>query len=92
MSNLNINRQHELDETECRALAEELLGQLVERYGGSIKDEGQCLMYKHTTGMKAFVEPRAGELDINIKLNMMTKSFAPELEKRINAVLDDYID
>ena len=92
MSNLNINRQHNLDADECRVLAEDLLNQLVDKFGGSIAEEGECLSYKHSTGMKAFVEPKEGELDINIKLNIMTRSFAPEIEKRINQVLDQHID
>lgn len=92
MNNLNIRREHDLDEQECRALAEDLLGQLVEKYGGSIANDGECLRYRHTSGMKASVEPREGELDINIKLNIMTRAFAPEIEKQINRVLDSYID
>ena len=91
MSDLKIRREHDLDEQQCRALAEDLLGQLVEKFGGSISEDGDCFRYKHATGMKASVEPREGELDINIKLNMMTRSFAPEIEKQVNKVLDKYI-
>lgn len=92
MSNLNIKREHDLDQSQCRELAEDLLGQLVNKFGGSISEKGSCLLYKHATGMKASVEPRSGELDINVKLNLMTRSFAPEIEKRINQVLDEHID
>ena len=91
MSNLNIKRQHDLDAGQCRSLAEDLLGQLVNQFGGTVSEQGNCLSYKHTTGMKAMVEPREGELDISIKLNLMTRSFAPEIEKRINDVLDKHI-
>ena len=92
MKTLSIKREHNLDEDECRALAEDLLQQLVNAYGGSFRDQGQCLSYRHTTGMKAMVEPRAGELGIFVQLNLMTRSFAPEIERQINAVLDKHID
>ena len=92
MKTLSIKREHNLDEDECRALAEDLLQQLVNAYGGSFRDQGQCLSYRHTTGMRAMVEPRAGELGIFVQLNLMTRSFAPEIERQINAVLDKHID
>lgn len=91
MSDLNIRREHNLNEEECRVMAEDLLGQLVEKFGGSISEEGNCFRYRHTTGMKASVEPKQGVLDINIKLNFMTRTFAPEIKKQVNRVLDKYI-
>lgn len=91
MSNLLIRREHELDEDECWELAEDLLGQLVDKFGGNFYEDGECLRYKHPAGMKAYVEPKDGELEIGVKLNLMTRSFAPEIEKQINRVLDNYI-
>jgi putative polyhydroxyalkanoate system protein len=92
MKTLTINRQHQLDADACWSLAEDLLQQLVDRYGGSYSQEGECLSYRHTTGMKAMVEPKEGELGINVQLNLMTRSFAPEIERQINKVLDRHID
>lgn len=92
MKNLTIKRAHDLDEQECRDLAEDLLGQLIDRYGGSKSVHGDCFEYRHKTGMKAVVEPKAGELEINVKLNLMTRTFGPEIEKQVNRVLDKYID
>lgn len=91
MANLNIRREHKLNEVDCRNLATDLLGQLVNKYGGSICDQGHCLDYRHSSGMKASIAPKEGELDINIKLNMLTRSFAPEIEKRLNEVLDEHL-
>lgn len=92
MSNIVIKREHDLDEDECRSLAESLLEKLVQKFGGSVQLDGASLCYRHTTGMKAYVEPRDGQLDIRVKLNFMTKSLAPAIEKQINAVLDKHID
>jgi hypothetical protein len=34
------------------------------------------------------VEPQEGQLDINVKLNLMTRSFGPEIERQIKRALD----
>ena len=90
MSNVHITRKHELPEQECRAVAEELLGKLVEKYGGDVNPDGDNFCYRHSTGMSAVVEPRQGELDITVKLNFLTRAFAPQIESQINKVLDDH--
>jgi len=91
MSTLHISRKHQLDHEECCAVAEELLGQLVEKFGGNYSNDGDNFRYRHTTGLSAVVEPGEGELDIRIKLNLMTRSFAPQVEEQINRVLDKHI-
>jgi putative polyhydroxyalkanoate system protein len=91
MSNVRISRKHNLDSEECRALSEELLSKLVSKFGGSYRERGDCYSYRHSTGLKAIVEPAKGQLNIDVKLTIMTRSFAPMVEKQINEVLDDYI-
>jgi putative polyhydroxyalkanoate system protein len=91
MSNVRISRKHNLDSEECRALSEELLSKLVSKFGGSYRERGDCYSYRHSTGLKAIVEPAEGRLNIDVKLTMMTRSFAPMVEKQINEVLDDHI-
>ena len=88
MSKLKITRDHQLGQEECRALAEDLLGQLVDQYGGRVYPDGETFCYRHTTGMSAVVEPKQSELDITVKLNLMTRSFGPQIEQQINQVLD----
>jgi len=92
MFNLHISRNHHLDHDECHSLAEDLLAQLVEKYGGKFRAEGENLKYRHpVTGMSAIVQPSQETLDITVKLNMMTRSFGPQIEKEINRVLDKKI-
>ena len=92
MYKLHISRDHHLDHDECHTLAEDLLGQLVGKYGGKFKAEGEELKYRHaTTGMSAIVQPGDDTLHIIVKLNMMTRSFGPIIEQEINKVLDDRI-
>jgi putative polyhydroxyalkanoate system protein len=90
MSNVHICRKHQLPEQECRAVAEELLGKLVDKYGGDVNPDGDNFRYRHSTGMSAVVEPRQGELDITVKLNFLTRAFAPQIKSEISKVLDDH--
>ncbi|MEM7360108.1 MAG: polyhydroxyalkanoic acid system family protein [Pseudomonadota bacterium] len=91
MSNIHISRKHNLDHDECLAVAEDLLDQLVSAFGGRVSRDGNCYNYRHTTGLRAVIEPKEGELDINVKLNLMTRSFGPQVEQQINEVLDEHI-
>ena len=91
MSTVQISRTHNLDHDECRSVAEDLLDKLVDKYGGSVRSQGDGYCYRHATGMSAIVEPREGELDITIKFNMMTRSFAPAVEAQIHRVLDEHM-
>lgn len=91
MSQIKICKQHQLDEHECRAVAEKLLDKLVTKFGGSVKAGGDDFHYKHSTGINALVEPRDGELLVNVKMGMLTRSMAPQLEAEINRVLDEKI-
>lgn len=91
MSNVHICRKHDLDEHECEALAVELLEKLVSTFGGRYSQKGQNYSYRHTAGVKALVEPKAGELIVDVTLGMMTRALAPQLESEMNKVLDDYL-
>ena len=91
MTHVHISKQHEYDEDECREVAEELLDMLVDKFGGRVRPDGNKYHYKHTTGISALVEANAGEVTIKVKLGMLTRSFAPQLEKEINRILDEHI-
>jgi len=92
MSNIHICREHDLDEQECQSLAEELLQKLVSKFGGSYQEKGSNFAYRHTAGVTADVEPKAGELVVNVKLNFMTRALAPQLESEMNRVLDEHLN
>lgn len=91
MNSIHISRKHQLDHDECLALTTTLLNKLVSTFGGKISSAGAHYCYRHSTGLSAVVEPRAGELDINVKLNMLTRSFGPQVEEQINKVLDEHL-
>ena len=91
MSDLRVCRELDVDEQECQDLALELLEKLVSKFGGKYKQDGSNYRYKHTAGVNALVEPKAGELSVDVKLGMMTRALAPQLEKEMNRVLDDHL-
>ncbi len=91
MSQIKICKQHTLDQQECQVLAEELLDKLVAKFGGSVQAGSSDYKYKHSTGINALVEPRAGELLVNVKMGLLTRAMAPQLEAEINRVLDEQI-
>jgi len=91
MSNLKIHREHDLSEEDCRSLAEELLGKLVGHFGGNYNQSGDEYLYKHTTGVKAKVQAKAGELSVDVKLGLMTRALAPQIEREMNRVLDEHL-
>ncbi len=91
MSDLRVCRELDVDEQECQDLAVELLEKLVSKFGGKYKQDGSNYRYKHTAGVNALVEPKAGELSVDVKLGMMTRALAPQLEKEMNRVLDDHL-
>lgn len=91
MSDLRVCRELDVDEQECQNIAVELLEKLVSKFGGKYKQDGSNYRYKHTAGVNALVEPKAGELSVDVKLGMMTRALAPQLEKEMNRVLDDHL-
>ena len=91
MAHVHINKQHDFDEEECKEVAEELLDMLVDRFGGRVRPDGNRYHYKHTTGISAMVETSHSDVTIKVKLGMMTRSLAPQLEREINRVLDEHM-
>lgn len=91
MSKIQVCRPHNLGEQECHDLAIELLDKLVDKFGGSYQPSGNDYAYKHSVGVKAIIEPKEDELLVNVKLGMMARAFAPQLESEMNTVLDKYI-
>ncbi len=91
MTKVNVCRQVNLDRQECATLAVELLDKLVTKFGGAYKSQGSNYHYKHGAGVDAIVEPKEGELLVDVKLGIMARRFAPQLEKEMNRVIDQHL-
>jgi len=42
--------------------------------------------------VNALVEPRSGELNVDVKLGIMARKFAPQFEKEMNRALDEHLN
>ena len=91
MSEIKICKAHSLDPDECRAVAEDLLDQLVTKFGGSVREQNEQFQYRHSSGVKASVIIQPGELQVNVKLGLMARSFAPQMRSAIQEVLDEQL-
>jgi len=92
MSKVNVCREVDLDQGECNDLALQLLEKLVAKFGGGYASEGDNYRYKHSLGVNALVEPRSGELNVDVKLGIMARKFAPQFEKEMNRALDEHLN
>jgi len=91
MSKIKLYREHELDQQESRALAENLLNKLIDKYGGRYAEEDDNFRYKHPAGVNAIVEPNEGEFIVNIKLGIMTRALGSRLQGDMDRILDEYL-
>jgi len=90
MSTIQVRREHDLGQQASKELAEKLLNKLIEKFGGKYSPDGDNFRYKHTAGVNAVVEPLEDEISINVKLGIMARGFAPQLEQEMNRALDRY--
>lgn len=91
MTKVSVCRQVDLNQDECTNLALELLDKLVTKFGGSYSSQASGYRYKHGAGVDAVVEAKEGELSIDVKLGIMARRFAPQLEKEMNRVIDQHL-
>ncbi len=91
MSDIKISREHTLGKQQCMKLAEELAAKLEERLGGSSKIEGDTVYYSHM-GAKGTLVAKESNIDVSVKLNMLTRGFKSKIEQEINRLCDQYID
>lgn len=89
---IQICRQHSMEHDECREFAERLLDKMVDKFGGNVSCVGDDYQYQHSAGVKAVVEARAKELNVNVKLGLLAGALAPKLNEEINRVLDDHLE
>lgn len=89
MSTVTVRRAHNLGLEASKKVAEKLLTKLVDKFGGNYHCDGDNFSYKHTLGVDAVVEANDDELIVNVKLGMMTRSFAPKLESEMQRIFDE---
>ena len=56
----------------------------MDKFGGEFEEDGEDFRYKHPTGIKAHIAVAEEDLSVDVKLGLMTRSFAPQMEAEIN--------
>ncbi len=90
MSDIRIRRQHTLGKAKCDELATQLGEQLVQGLGGTITRGPDHLRYK-TMGAEGTLKTSETEIEIVIKLGLMTKAFKPMIESEIENACVKYL-
>ena len=90
MSDIRIRKQHGLGKAKCDELAAQLGEQLVKGLGGTISTQPDCLVYK-TMGAEGVLRTGESDIEIVIKLGLMTKAFKPMIESEIENACAKYL-
>jgi len=90
VSDIEISREHQLGKADCMKLVKELAEKLESRLGGTSTVDGDKVHYSHM-GAKGTLVAGECNIDVSVKLNMMTRAFKPKIEQEIVRLFDKYI-
>jgi len=88
MANINITRQHHLDDTSIRHEVQGLADKLAEDLAANYSWEDDRLVFKRT-GASGYVRLGDKEIEVNIKLNMLLAPLKGTIEERVASYLDE---
>ena len=90
MSNIQIERSHNLSNDQLKSIVDDLGNQLTAKYGGSTQWQGDQLHYK-INGSKACVEWDEQCVKINVKLDFMMSMLKSTISSEIERQLDKHL-
>lgn len=91
MKNIRIQREHNLGQTECLKLAEKITDNLIARIGGTKSIDGNVIHYKHMSGSKGILISNESNLQVDVQLGLLVRSFGSSIEKEIHESCDKYL-
>ncbi len=91
MAALRVQRAHGLAPEELRARVEQLAAELVARYGGDYRWQGDRVRYRRPGGVDAEIHCGADELRIEVTLGPLARLLRGPIERELNAALDRYL-
>jgi len=91
MKTIIVEREHDLGQEDCQALAEELVTKWVKRIGGRKSIDDNVVSFKHINGTKGEMIIEEDFISIEIKLGMLVRSLGSVIESEINRTCDKYI-
>ena len=87
MSEINIRRRHALTATAARQLAEQMAGELEQRFGLAFGWDGDALRFRRD-GVQGALTVGDGEIAIHARLGFLLSLARGEIEHQIEASLD----
>lgn len=91
MTALRVRRSHGLAHEELRSRVELLAVQLVERYGGDYRWQGDRVRYRRLGGVDAEIHCGGDALWIEITLGPLAGFLRGTIERELNVALDRYL-
>ena len=88
MATIHIKRAHQLDNESVRKEIQNLADKLSEDLSATYNWEGDRLVFKRS-GANGHIDIAEGEVDIEIKLNMMLTPLKGTIEKTVTSYLDE---
>ena len=91
MSQIHLQREHELDRATLRKRVEKLAGQLKSTHGGDYRWEGDKVHYSYSKGIDALLTLQPKEILVDVKLGMLMSMAKKPLQREIERYLDEYL-
>lgn len=91
MKNIRVKREHNLGQAECQKLAEQITDKLIARIGGTKSIDGNVIHYKHISGSKGILTSNDDNLQVDVQLGLLVRSFGSSIEKEIHESCDEYL-
>ena len=88
MAKIHIKRAHQLDNESVRKEIQNLADKLSEDLSATYSWEGDRLVFKRS-GANGHIDIADGEVDIEIKLNMVLTPLKGTIEKTVTSYLDE---
>ncbi len=90
MSKINIRRSHASGLTKAREAADEIAGEMGERFGVTSNWRGDVLAFTHSA-VKGQIEVSEETIEVDAKLGLLVSPFKSALETRIHEYIDRYL-
>lgn len=91
MSEIRVNRTHNLALEQARALAEELVQNLAQEFGVKYQWEEDTVKFKGA-GAKGHMTVRSENVELKMELGFMLRPFKGKIENSIKRRLDEVCD
>ncbi len=88
MANIQIRRTHSLDNTQIHDKVNQLAERLQEEYAVESLWEGERLIFRRT-GASGYLQLHDGEIELQIKLNLLLSPLKGHIEQTVQDYLDE---